>query len=174
MSGVDPLDLPSFRFFLEEAARWRNAKVDATNVVKAAVDALLDGVDSASFVLVAALGAAEAETELGELLDRSLDDLNIDLLGLEDPVNDVLAAAATCRDYLNGLLDHRQLTERIHEEYGHCCHPLVESLSSLCDMFETLKYGRNVTLAELEQETHQAASSISRQVEHLYRRQQMK
>ncbi len=164
------VDHPAFRYFLEEAALWRRAQTRATTVVEAAVQALLAGVESPSFVLIAGLGAAEAEGELGELLAAALDELNLNCLHYGDPENDVLAAAALCRSYLNGHLEAQQLTQQIHRVYGHDCHPLVERLSILDDSFDTLDYTPNPTRPQIERSTHPAAQALQIEADAINRR----
>lgn len=78
-----PVDNPTFLYFLEEAALWRRAQVAASDVVHAAVQALLEGIESPSFVLIAGLTKAEAESELGELLPAALDELGLDCLDVD-------------------------------------------------------------------------------------------
>ncbi|MCP4961418.1 MAG: hypothetical protein GY925_19405 [Actinomycetia bacterium] len=164
------VDHPAFRYFLEEAALWRRAQTRATTVVDAAVQALLAGVESTSFVLIAGHGAAEAEGELGELLAAALAELNLTCLRYGDPETDVLAAAALCRSYLNGHLEAQQLTQQIHGVYGHDCHPLVEGLSILDDSFDTLDYTPNPTRAQLERSTYEAARALQTEADAIYRR----
>ena len=163
-----PVDNPTFRHFLEEAALWRRAKVSASDVVEAAVQALLAGIESVSFVLIAGLSKAEAESELGELLPAALDELGLDCLGYGDPNNDVLAAAAMTRSYLDGHLKPQQLTQAIHQTFGHTCHPLVEELSCLDDSFDTLDYTPNPTREQLVRKTHIAATNLRDKADQIY------
>lgn len=163
-----PVDNPTFRYFLEEAALWRRAKVSASDVVDAAVQALLEGIESPSFVLIAGLTKAEAESELGELLPVALDELELDCLGYDDPNNDVLAAAALTRSYLNGHLEAQQLTQAIHQTFGHMCHPLVEELSCLDDSFDTLDLVPNPSREQLVRKTHIAATNLRDKADQIY------
>lgn len=155
-----PVDNPTFRCFLEKAALWRRAQVSASDVVEAAVQALLEGVESPSFVLIAALGRAEAGAELGEPLPDALDELGLGCLGYGDPNNDVLAAAALARSFLYGQLEAQQLTQAIHQTFGHMCHPLVEKLSSLDDSFDTLDFVPNPSREQLVRHTNIAATNL--------------
>jgi hypothetical protein len=163
-----PVDNPTFRYFLEEAALWRRAKVSASDVVNAAVQALLEGIESPSFILIAGLTKAEAEAELGELLPPALDELRLDCLGYDDPNNDILAAAALTRSFLYGHLEAQQLTQAIHQTFGHMCHPLVEELSCLDDSFDTLDYVPNPTREQLVRKTHIAAANLRNKADQIY------
>lgn len=103
---------------------------------------------------------AEAETELGELLPAALDELGLDCLGRDDPDNDVLAGAALARSFLYGHIEAQQLTHAIHRTFGHTCHPLLETLSSLDDSFDTLDYTPHTGRDRLTHETHIAATTL--------------
>lgn len=163
-----PVDNPTFRYFLEEAALWRRAQVAASNVVDAAVQALLEGIESVSFVLIAGLTKAEAESELSDLLPAVLDELGVDCLGYNDPDNDVLAAAAMARSFLYGHVEAQQLTKAIHQTFGHMCHPLVEELSALDDSFDTLDLVPNPSSEQLVQRTHIAATNLRNKADAIY------
>lgn len=167
-----PVDNLTFRYFLEEAALWRRAQVSASDVVDAAVQALLEGIESPSFVLIAGLTKAEAPIELHELLPAALDELGLDCLGYDDPNNDVLAAAAVARSYLNGHLEAQQLTQAIHQTFGHMCHPLVEELSILDDSFDTVDYSANPTREQLVHKTHVAATNLREKADEIYSKAQ--
>jgi len=163
-----PVDNPTSRYFLEEAALWRRAQVSAADVVDVAVQALLEGIESVSFTLIAGLTKAEAEAELGELLPVALDELGLDCLGYDDPNNDVLAAAALTRSFLYGHLEAQQLTQAIHQTFGHMCHPLVEQLSIHDDSFDTLDYVPNPSREQLIRKTHVAATNLRDKADEIY------
>lgn len=167
-----PVDNPTFRYFLEEAALWRRSQASAADVVDAAVQALLDEVESPSFILIAGLSKAEADAELSGLLPTALDELGLDCLGYNDPNNDVLAAAALARSFLNGHLEAQQLTQAIHQTFGHMCHPIVEQLSILDDSFDTLDYVPNPTREQLVGKTHLAAENLRDKADEIYSRAQ--
>ena len=94
VSDTPDANHPEFRRFLDAAALWRAADASAADVVDAAVQALLAGIESPAFILIAGLGANEAETELSELLGSAINELGLSCLDYDDPENDVLAAAA--------------------------------------------------------------------------------
>lgn len=168
-----PVDNPTFRYFLEEAALWRRAQVSASDVVDAAVQALLAGIESVSFILIAGLTRAEADAELGELLPAALDELGLDCLGYEDPNIDVLAAAAMARSFLYGHVEAQQLTQAIHQTFGHMCNPLIEELSILDDSFDTLDYSPNPTREQLVHKTHTAAMKLRDKADEIYSKAQL-
>ena len=159
---------PTFRYFLEEAALWRRTQGAASDVVDAAVQCLLEGVDSPTFVLIAGLTKAEAEQELHELLPVALDELGIDCLGYGDPNNDVLAAAAVARAFFYGHLEAQQLAQAVHQTFGHDCHPLVSELSNLDDSFETLGFNASPSQDRLVAETHIAATKLRNKADEIY------
>ena len=172
MSSASPealLDLPPFRAFLSAAARWRADAGPAHAVVDAAVEALVAGVDSPSFVRLAGLTRAEADQEVRDLLPDALAELGFPLLGYDDPGNQVLGAAAIAEEYLLGRLTPRELTEQIHRRYGHQCDPLIEALSSLDDDYDTMEYIPNRTMAQQERRVHQAATRLQSAAEALIR-----
>lgn len=84
------------------------------------------------------------------------------------PNSDVLAAAALARRLMHGHLEAQQLTQAIHQTFGHMCHPLVEDLSSLDDSFDTLNYSANPTRDQLIHKTHIAATNLRDKADEIY------
>src|SRR4051812_24386496 len=59
------------RSLVEVAAAWGAGQVNAADVVRVAVDAILGGLESTSLVLLAGLTSAEADNEVPDLLPRA-------------------------------------------------------------------------------------------------------
>ncbi len=165
----DLVDQAALRRFVYTAALWRFAQIPATDVVDAAVQALVHGVESPSIVRIACLIEAEAESELGDHLN-DLGDLGLDLLASGHADTEVMAAAALCRRHLRDGTDPQALTNRVHRIFGHDCHPLIEALSNLDDRFDILDYVPDPSRATLEADTQTAANNLVAEADRLLTR----
>ena len=140
------------------------------DVVDAAVRVLLDGTESASINRIACLIAADAEAALGDLLNDLEDIGGLDLLAFGHPDTEVVAAAALCRRYVQDGTDAQALTSQVHNVFGHRCHPLIEVLSNLGDMFDTLDCVPNPSRQRLEANTKAAAEDLIAEADRLLTR----
>ncbi len=164
-----PIQSAAFRSFLEAAALWRFAEADATEVMEAAVIALVAGTESPSFILIAGLTPAEAGTELSELLPHALHELGVTCLAAGDPENDILAAAVLSNRFLRGEIEAEAMTAVAHRAFGHLCHANVEELSRIDHCFDTLCYS-STSREELIARTHSAASVLQEEARAIYAR----
>ena len=159
----------SLRAFLEQTVRWRSGLIDASDVVDAAVMAMVEGVESPAFVSVAGLTAGEATAELPELIADALGELGVALPAAGDPDHQVLVAATFAAPLLAGELEAQELTQTIHATYGHECHPLIERLSVLDDEFDALEHVTTSTRDELVEATRLAAAELRDRADAIYR-----
>jgi hypothetical protein len=144
------------QLFVDQAALWRLTQVRALDVIEAATQLLVDGVESPSILSIACLVESEAESELGD----HLDDLALDRPAFDHRYAEVIASAALCRSYLVQEGNSHELTRRIHRIFSHDCHPLIEALSSLGDMFDTLHHFASPSRGQLVANTRAAAQSL--------------
>jgi adenylate kinase family enzyme len=139
------------RELIDAAALWSTGLAASTDVVDAAVVALVAGIDTPAVVRLAGATRAEADADVPDLLPPALAEIGLVLapagatLGARDvlgPDRDVLAAGALARRHLWGALDAVELCRLAHRTFGHDTVPIVEALSILDDRYDTLEYER--------------------------------
>ncbi|MFE2598220.1 hypothetical protein ACFXCZ_17265 [Streptomyces sp. NPDC059396] len=122
------------------AILWSVGDVRASDVVNAACDALVAGLDSPGLRILAACTRAEADYDVHELLPAALDGLNLALHPVAGGAGQEAAARALARRMLAGKLTPWEFAFRIHQRYGHEL-PLTERLAELDDEYDILEYG---------------------------------
>ncbi|MFJ9343020.1 hypothetical protein ACIRP0_27540 [Streptomyces sp. NPDC101733] len=113
-------------------------EIPASDVVSAACDALVAGLDSPGLRVLAACTRAEAGYDVHDLLPVALDELGIILHPVADEVGQEAAARALARRMLAGELKPWELTFRIRQRYGQEL-PLTERLAELDDEYAILE-----------------------------------
>ncbi|MCW8218916.1 hypothetical protein H5I60_20355 [Streptomyces griseolus] len=115
-------------------------EVRASDVVDAACEALVAGLDTPGLRVLAACTRAEADYDVHELLPAALDELGLTFYPVAGDAGQEAAARALARRMLAGELTPREFTFRIHQRYGHEL-PLTERLAELDDEYDVLEYG---------------------------------
>ena len=115
-------------------------EIRASDVVSAACDALVAGLDSPGLRVLAACTRAEADYEVHELLPNALDELGLTFYPFASKAGQEAAARVLARRMLAGELTPRDFTRRIHQCYGHKL-DLTERLAELDDEYDMLEYG---------------------------------
>ncbi|MFH8453936.1 hypothetical protein ACH4CD_32435 [Streptomyces fungicidicus] len=124
----------------DHAVLWRMGEVRASDVVNAACDALVAGLDSPGLRILAACTRAEADYDVHDLLPAALDELGLTFAPVGSEAGQEAAARALARRMLAGELTPREFTFRIHQRHGHEL-PLTERLAELDDEYDILEYG---------------------------------
>ncbi|MFE7122544.1 hypothetical protein [Streptomyces sp. NPDC057617] len=115
-------------------------EIRATDVVTAACDALIAGLDSPALRISAACTEAEADYDVSDLLPPVLDELGLTLHPVGSVAGQETAARALATRMPAGELTPRELAFRIHQRFGHEL-PLAERLAELDDDYDVLEYG---------------------------------
>ncbi|MBC2906260.1 hypothetical protein H4N64_32935 [Streptomyces sp. PSKA01] len=115
-------------------------EIRASEVVSAACDALVAGLDTPGLRTLAACTRAEADYDVHDLLPTALAELGLSFYPVASKVGQEAAARALARHMLAGELTPREFTLRIHQRYGHEL-PLTERLAELDDEYDILEYG---------------------------------
>ncbi|MFC8918044.1 hypothetical protein ACFT5C_19965 [Streptomyces sp. NPDC057116] len=123
----------------DHAALWSVGEVRASDVVNAACDALIAGLDTPGLRILAACTRAEADYDVHDLLPAALDELGLTFYPVDDEAGHEAAARALARRMLAGELTPREFTFRIHRRHGHEL-PLTERLAELDDEYGVLEY----------------------------------
>lgn len=134
----------------DHATLWSVGEVRASDVVKAACDALVAGLDTPSLRILAACTRAEADYDVHDLLPAALDELGLTFYSVASDAGQEAAARALARRMLAGELTPGEFTFRIHRRYGHEL-PLTERLAELDDEYDVLEYGDR-TAAQVDAE----------------------
>ncbi|GHH73809.1 hypothetical protein GCM10018793_13250 [Streptomyces sulfonofaciens] len=124
----------------DHAALWSTGEIRASDVVDAACDALVAGLDTPGLRVLAACTRAEADYEVHVLLPAALDELGLTFYPVASDAGQEAGARALARRMLTGELTPREFTIRIHQRCGHEL-PLTERLAELDDEYDVLEYG---------------------------------
>ncbi|AJC59817.1 hypothetical protein [Streptomyces sp. 769] len=124
----------------DHAVLWSTGEIRASEVVDAACDALVAGLDTPGLRILAACTRAEADYDVHDLLPAALDELGLTFFPIASEAGQEAAARVLARRMLAGELTPREFTFRIHQRYGHEL-PLTERLAELDDEYDVLEYG---------------------------------
>jgi hypothetical protein len=124
-------------------------EIPATDVVTAACDALVAGLDSPALRILAACTRAEADYDIPDLLPPALDELGLTFHPPGSVAGQEAAARAIATRMLAGELTPRELAFRIHQRFGHEL-PLAERLANLDDEYDLLEYDGDGTPAQID------------------------
>ncbi|MDG9710442.1 hypothetical protein [Streptomyces sp. DH10] len=143
----------------DHAALWSVGEIRASDVVEAACDALVAGLDTPGLRTLAACTRAEADYDVHELLPVALDELGLTFYPAAGDAGREDAARALARRMLAGELTPRELTSRLHQRFGHEL-PLTERLAELDDEYDVLEYG-NQTVDRVDAEVTAEARRLA-------------
>ncbi len=143
----------------DHAALWSVGEIRASDVVHAACDALVAGLDTPGLRILAACTRAEADYDVHELLPVALDELGLTFYPATGDAGREDAARALARRMLAGELAPRELTSRIHQRFGHEL-PLTERLAELDDEYDVLEYD-NATVDQVDAEVTAEARRLA-------------
>ncbi|MFI5682997.1 hypothetical protein [Streptomyces sp. NPDC051636] len=135
-----PSTAPAARKLQDCAVLWSMGEIRATDVVTAACEALVAGLDSPALRILAACTRAEANYDVPDLLPPALDELGLTFYPVGSDAGQEAAARALASRMLAGELTPRELAFRIHQRFGHEL-PLAERLAELDDEYDILEYG---------------------------------
>ncbi|MFE6225506.1 hypothetical protein [Streptomyces sp. NPDC057854] len=133
----------------DRAALWNVGEARASEVVDAACDALVAGLDTPALRILAACTRAEADYDVHDLLPPALDELGLALQPADSTAGQEAAVRALVRQLLADELKPWELTFRIHRRYGHGL-ALTRRLAELDDEYGILEYGGSVREIDAE------------------------
>ncbi|QXE38845.1 hypothetical protein KQY30_02425 [Streptomyces sp. GMY02] len=134
-------------------------EVRASDVVRAACDALVAGLDSPGLRILAACTRTEAVYDVHEVLPGALEELGLTFYPVGSDAGKEAAVRALARRVLVGELSRREFTFRIHQHHGHDL-ALTERLAELDDEYDTLEYGDR-TEAQIDAEVTAEARHLA-------------
>ncbi|AYG85242.1 hypothetical protein DWB77_07459 [Streptomyces hundungensis] len=133
----------------------------ASDVVAAACDALVAGLDSPALRILAACTRREADYDVPGLLPPALDELGLTFYPAGSVSGKEAAARALAARMLAGELTPRELAFQIHQRFGHKL-PLAERLAALDDEYDILEYGDR-TPAQVDADVRAEAQQLTQQ-----------
>jgi hypothetical protein len=139
----------------DHAALWNMGEIRASDVVIAACDALVAGLDTPGLRILVACTRAEADYDVHDLLPAALgEQLGLAFYPVGSEAGQEAAARARARArarrMLAGELTPWEFTFRIHQRHGDEL-PLTERLAELDDEYDVLEYSdRTVDLVDAE------------------------
>ncbi|WP_406195508.1 hypothetical protein OH807_07625 [Kitasatospora sp. NBC_01560] len=144
----------------DRAVLWSIREIRANEVVGAACDALVAGLDSPTLRILAACTRAEADYEVPGILPAALDELGLTFYPVGSQAGQEAAARALAIRMLAGDLTPRELAFRIHQRFGHEL-DLADRLAELDDEYDMLDYGGGRTPAEVDAEVTAEARRLA-------------
>ncbi|MCX5415755.1 hypothetical protein [Streptomyces sp. NBC_00059] len=124
----------------DHAVLWSTGEIRASDVVNAACDALVAGLDTPGLRILAACTRAEADYDVHDLFPAALDELGLTFYPVGSEAGREAAVRALARRMLAGELTPREFTFHLHQRHGHEL-PLTERLAVLDDTYDILEYG---------------------------------
>lgn len=145
---------------LVEAIAWWIARLPNAQEVlaDAATDALLAGADGSALAELAGLPPNENAFEVDVLIDRVVDELDLDPERWSNP--ELVAVRRMCRELLDGRVSERELSGWVHTRFHHesDSEPL-DRLAELDDEYDELE-DMNEDLVEIRKQIRKVAASI--------------
>ena len=144
----------------DAVALWEvRSTFGADEVISAAVDALVAGVDSPSLRELAGLSAQDSYWTLRPLVEGTLEELNISYPGPSSDDVQIAAARVMCKRLLGGGLTARDFAAWAHTTIGHEGAARLQPLVELDDAYDVSEYTGD-TLEDLETTAHREAKSL--------------
>ncbi|RNI03695.1 hypothetical protein EEZ25_09730 [Micromonospora aurantiaca] len=164
-----PVEDPLTR--LQDAtALWSIRQCTAAEVIEAACDCLVAGVDSPSLRILAGVSPAAGSQELIQWLEPTLDEVGLTYLPQCSQVGEDAAVRVMASRLLAGALTPRELARWAHSVIGHDGTPLAEELVLLDDDYDTLEFGEE-TGADIDARVLAEARRVTAAEDHRRRSQ---
>ncbi|MEV1121101.1 hypothetical protein AB0I91_39115 [Actinosynnema sp. NPDC049800] len=151
------IDLSTMR---DAVALWNVDQGSAADVVRAACDLLVAGLDGPALCTLAAVSSHHAGEDVPRLLEAALADVGLE----HHPKGSAAAGEAVLKAMasrvLSGVLAPRALAEWAHSTFGHETLPSAERLAELDDAYDLSGYPPGLTFEQLDTEITAEARRI--------------
>jgi hypothetical protein len=144
---------------LDAVALWEVGSVDGADVISAAVDALVAGLDSSSLRELAGASAKESRWTLRPLVEATLDELGETYPGPGTDEIQIAAARVMCERLLQGSVSARELATWAYSTIGHEGAARLQPFVQLDDAYDFNEYAGD-TPEDLEDVARRAAESL--------------
>ncbi len=145
----------------DRAVLWSIGAATAHEVVTAACDALVAGLDSPALLALASRTRGEADYDVPEILPAALEELGLAYYAPGSHTGEEAAVRALAKQLLAGELTPRDLAFQAHQRFGHRL-PLAERLAELDDEYDTIEYSDR-TPAQLDADVTSEAHRLAQQ-----------
>ncbi|MFB7617254.1 hypothetical protein [Kitasatospora sp. NPDC056181] len=135
----------------DHAVLWSIGEIRSHDVVTAACDALVAGLDSPALRALAGCTRAEADYDVPGILPSALGELGLTFHPVGSTAGREAAARALASLLLAGRLTPPELAFQIHQRFGHEL-PLAERLAELDDEYGMLDFGGGRAPSEVDDE----------------------
>ncbi|MFI7666926.1 hypothetical protein [Nocardia sp. NPDC049526] len=142
----------------DTTALWSAGLGSPAEVVMAACDALVAGLDGPALQVLASISLRDAGYDLREHLPAALEEQGLEFYDRDSVTAREAAVRALARQLLAGSLTPRQLARQSHRAFGHEL-PLAESLACLDDEYDTIEYSSR-TVQEIDDDVATEARRI--------------
>jgi hypothetical protein len=141
------------------AALWSAGYLSAADVVRAACDGLVAGLDGSALRMLAAVPYQNADDEAPEVLEAALDELGLEHHARGSQSGLVAAVKALSARALAERVTPRELASWAHRRIGHDRIRLAERLVELDDVYDCLEY-TDQTVGETDEDVLAEARRI--------------
>jgi hypothetical protein len=132
-TGAQNLALAALR---DAVALWYVDQQTAADIVFAACDLLVSGIDGTALRELAAIEIRCADTEVHAVLEAVLDELGLPNHPRESEAAQRAALAAMAARVLSSTIAPRDFTSWVHQQFGHDSLDLAEHLAHLDDVYD--------------------------------------
>lgn len=151
------VDLSTMR---HAVALWHVGQGSAADIVRAACDLLVAGLDGPELCILAAVSFRHADEEVPRLLEAALQEVGLEHHQKGSVAADEAALRAMASRVLSGVLAPRSLASWAHSTFGHDTLESAERLAELDDAYDMLEYPPDRTFEQLDIEIAAEARRI--------------
>jgi hypothetical protein len=144
----------------DAVALWYVDQGSAADIVRAACDLLVAGLDGPGLCMLAAVSIRHADENVPRRLEAALQDVGLEYHPKSAAAANEAALKAMASRVLSGVLAPRALAEWTHSTFGHETIQLAERLAELDDAYDVLEYYPGQTVEQLDAEVTAEAQRI--------------
>ncbi|MDX8148189.1 hypothetical protein SK854_39170 [Lentzea sp. BCCO 10_0061] len=137
--------------FREVVALWHVNEARDTDVVLAACELVVAGVDGPAVSMLAGASLKRAWEEVPPLMEDALRELGLDHHEHRSDAGREEGLRLMARRTLAGEMSPRELAEWVHQHFSHDL-PEAEELAALRDIYETLEYYAELSAADVDEQ----------------------
>lgn len=142
-------------------ALWYVGQRSAADIVYAACDLLVSGLDGPALRELAAVSVHHADDEVPGLLEPALRNVGLAYHSKGTTAANEAALTVMAAQVLAGALPPRDLTVWVHRTFGHATLELAERLSDLDDVYDELDWS-DLTEADVDAQVRAEAQRLMR------------
>lgn len=125
----------------DAAALWSTGQLRAEDVVRAACDALVAGLDGDALRILAAVPYRDARDDVPVVVEAALDELGLEYHAPGSDDGHAAVVRMMSARLLSGAMTPRELAAWAHRTVGHGRLPSAERLVELDDLYDVAEHG---------------------------------